>query len=292
MPFLPDYLKQQRPNLSDNSIRTYTSTLLTLYRKAFGDKPMTLTDFEDSKRILEVLKDIPPNRRKSILSALTVLTNMDDYRTLMRKDITSYEDDIAKQEKTDSQKASWVTQDEVQHTFQKLQQDASVLFKKPNKTPADLQAIQNYFIMMLYSQLPVRRSLDYCMFRIRGDFDKKVYNHLDKNKLVFVTYKGSEKKGKQTLDCPKPVMAVLKKWIAINPTECLLFDTKGHALTPVTLNQRLNRIFGKKASINALRHSFLTEKYADVMRANKDMDKTMHEMGSSSRQAETYVKLD
>lgn len=138
----------------------------------------------------------------------------------MRKDIASYEDDIAKQEKTPARRESWVTQHEVQQIYDKLRHDAEALFKKPNKTNADLQAIQNYVIMTLYSQLPVRRSLDYCMFRIKGDFDKKVFNHIEKGKLQFVTYQGSEKKGKQT------------------------------------------------------------------------QDKTMQEMGSSSRQAETYVKLD
>jgi hypothetical protein len=59
------------------------------------------------------------------------------------------------------------------------------------------------------------------------------------------------------------------------------------------MNQRLNKLFnGKKISVNALRHSFLTTKYANTMKEMKDMENTMKEMGSSTNVAQNYVKLD
>jgi hypothetical protein len=79
----------------------------------------------------------------------------------------------------------------------------------------------------------------------------------------------------------------------MNPTEWLLFDTNMNHLTPVKLNQRLNKIFGdKKIAVNALRHSYLTGKYADTIAKNKEIENTMTDMGSSKGMLTTYVKED
>ena len=62
-------------------------------------------------------------------------------------------------------------------------------------------------------------------------------------------------------------------------------------LTSVKLNQRLNKLFdGKKVGVNALRHTYLTDKYADTMEQKKKIDKDMTEMGSSANMLTTYVK--
>ena len=63
---------------------------------------------------------------------------------------------------------------------------------------------------------------------------------------------------KEIVEVPKPLQSILKKWITINPTEYLLFDTNKNKLSSVKLNQRLNKIFNnKKVSINALIQSFV-----------------------------------
>jgi len=62
-------------------------------------------------------------------------------------------------------------------------------------------------------------------------------------------------------------------------------------LSNVTLNQRLNALFGKKISVNSLRHFYLTSKYKQLMLANEDMAEDMEQMGSSSAQAKVYVKI-
>jgi hypothetical protein len=56
---------------------------------------------------------------------------------------------------------------------------------------------------------------------------------------------------------------LLKKWYDINNNEYVLIDTKGNKLNQVKLNQRLNKIFDMKISVNALRHSYLTNKYGE-----------------------------
>jgi hypothetical protein len=73
-----------------------------------------------------------------------------------------------------------------------------------------------------------------------------------------------------------------------------LFDTNNSKLSPVKLNQRLNKIFGseKGCSVNGLRHSFLSNKYQDTIKLNEAMAKDMQEMGSSISQSKVYIQKE
>jgi hypothetical protein len=136
--------------------------------------------------------------------------------------------------------------------------------------------------------VPPRRSLDYTNFKIKH-IDPEL-NYLEKKTLIFNSYKTAKLYGKQIIECPPPLLKILKKWISINPTEWLLFDSKGQKLTPVKLNQRLNKIFGEGKSINALRHCYLTDKYEDTIKINQDLNTDMKKMGSSMGVSNVYIK--
>jgi hypothetical protein len=88
-------------------------------------------------------------------------------------------------------------------------------------------------------------------------------------------------------------MKILKKWIALIPKEIdnLFFNGNLEPLSNVTLNQRLNGIFGGKKSVNSLRHFYLTSKYSDLMKETEQMAKEMESMGSSKAQANIYIKI-
>lgn len=291
---LTDFIKSKRDGLSASSLKTYTSILKSLYGKVFGDEKINVKRFDETDKVISYLKDLEPNRRKTILSALVVITNKSAYRDLMMDDIQKYKTEINKQEKTDEQKENWVDGDELNRTFDAYKKETDLLYKKTNLKATDLQEIQNYVILCLLSGkfIPPRRSMDYVNMRIKGDIDVEKDNFIDKNKFVFNSYKTAKTYGKQVITVPKPLMAILKKWVAVNPTDYLLFDTNGNKLTNVKLNQRLNKIFGKKASINQLRHTYLTDKYKPLMEEQKKMADDFKDMGSSQAQATTYIKID
>ena len=114
---------------------------------------------------------------------------------------------------------------------------------------------------------------------------------MSKNKLIFNSYKTAKYYGQQTLVVPKELACILRKWEKINKTEYLLFDAKNNQLTSVKLNQRLNKIFGgKKVACNMLRHSYLTGKFKETSEEVKKMDEDLTNMGSSSAQANLYIK--
>ena len=290
---LKEFIKHKRPKLSDSSITTYSCILKNLYKRVFGDGAIIVKKFDDTKDILEHLKSITPNKRKSILSALVVITDDKKFRDLMLEDIKSYNTDISKQEKTDTQKTGWIEANDISTLLDTLKKNANILYKKTDLSSDDLQNIQSYIILCLLggSYIPPRRAGDYCNFAIKN-VDKEKDNYLDKSELVFNTYKTAKTYGQQRVTCPPELLAILRKWIKRNPTDSLIFDTKNNKLSNVQLNQKLNKIFGSKSgkSINSLRHTYLSSKFQSTIDENKIISNTMTDMGSSPAQLLTYVK--
>ena len=65
-------IKEKRPNLTESSVTTYNSILKNLYKKVFDEKEIDLKNFDDTDKILGYLKEVPVNKRKTILSALVI----------------------------------------------------------------------------------------------------------------------------------------------------------------------------------------------------------------------------
>jgi len=292
MPDLKEYIKEKRPTLSASSITTYNSILRNLYKKVFGAGEIETKKFEETDKILAHLKEVPPNKRKTILSALVIITDDKKYRDLMLEDIKEYNHEIGKQEKSDSQKENWVAGGDIKTLWDNLKRNTDLIYKKSHLTPNDLQQIQSYIIVSLLGGVfvPPRRSKDLVDWKIKN-VDKTKDNYLDKSSIHYNSYKTAKCYGEQVVQIPTALKNIITKWIKVNPTDFLLFDTNMNPLTSVKLNQRLNKLFdGKKVGVNALRHTYLTDKYADTMEQKKKIDKDMAEMGSSANMLTTYVK--
>lgn len=288
---MEEYIKKLRPSLSESSIKTYTSILSNLYRKVFGDEEIDTSKFNKVKEIMDHLKTLEPNKRKTILSALVIITDKKEYRNQMLEDINDYNNDQNKQVKTENQELSWVEKNDIQNLFDKLKKNATIIYKKENLSSNDYQDIQNFVIIALLGGvfIPPRRSKDYVEFKIKN-INTDTDNYIDKSKFVFNAYKTAKTYGKQTIAIPLPLKAILRKWIAINPTEYLLFDSKQKKLSNVKLNQRLNKLFGKKASVNQMRHTYLSDKYGDMIERQNELASDMKDMGSSRIQEKLYIK--
>jgi len=286
------YITEKRPNISKSSLKTYESIIRNLYKKVFEDEEYNLEKFDkNTDKVLKYLKDLPANKRKTILSALVVITDNKDYRELMLDDIKEYNKEEAKQQKTDSQKENWVDSETLDKMMKVLYHNAKLLYNKENKNPTDYQEIQNYIILCLFGgyYIPPRRSLDYVNFKIKN-IDKNKDNFINKNSLVFNSYKTAKTYGQQVVEIPKELKSILNKWIKMNPTEYLLFDISYKPLSNVKLNQRLNKLFGKKVGVNQMRKTYLSEKYSDLIETKKQMEQDFKDMGSSTLQENIYIK--
>jgi hypothetical protein len=106
---IEEILRKNRPNITESSIKTYSTSLKGVYKKAFPEEgEVNIEKFNNVETFLLVLKNTPPSRRKSILAALVVLTNNDQYRQLMRSDSEIYEREINENKKSEKQQKNWV----------------------------------------------------------------------------------------------------------------------------------------------------------------------------------------
>jgi len=288
-------LKTARPALSDSSLNTYTSILSTLHKAVFGST-IDVSNFKKVDAIVDYVKDIPPNKIKTTLSALVVLTDDKKFRDIMLDKIQDYTKTINGQEKTDKQSDAWITKSDIDNKMVELKRTATYLYKKDKLNIDDLQKIQQYIILSLLggSYIPPRRSLDFVkMLNPKNkDVKRETDNYILGNTMYFNQYKTAKFYGTQTLPIPKELKTILNKWAKVNPTKTMLFDTNMNPLTNITLNQRINKIFGKKVGVNGFRHTYLTDKYAETSKAQKELADDLEDMGSSSAQAKTYIKLD
>lgn len=292
---MEDYIKEKRPNLSKSSIKTYTSTLNNLYKKIYDEEPIdikkTVEKLSKPDNIIKYIKDIKPTVRKSILSALVVISENPKFRELMLEDISSYNKEEAKQTKTDKQTDNWVEKEEMSELLDIYENMAKYLYKKKTLTNKELQSLQDYIILVLYSgkYIPPRRSKDYVDFKIKN-IDKENDNYIEGNKLIFNSYKTAKTYGKQEVKIDRKLKSILTKWINVNDTDYLLFDGNDNKLSNVKLNQRLNKLFNKKAGVNQMRKTFLSDKYSDMIDKKNELNEDMKLMGSSTLQEKIYIK--
>jgi hypothetical protein len=288
---IEELIKEKRPNLSNSSLKTYDSILRNLHKKVFNSEDYKKANYDDVERIIKYLKDLEPRKRKTILSALVIITDKKEYRDLMLDDIKEYNKEEAKQTKTKEQENNWIDKQELEDLYTFYYKLSKTIYEKKQYDNRDYQQIQDFIILSLLGGvfIPPRRSKDYVNFKIRN-IDMTNDNYLKGNKLIFNSYKTAKTYGKQEINIPRPLKQILTKWIKINPTDYLLFDSQGNQLSNVKLNQRLNKLFGKKASVNQLRKTYLSDKYGDLIDKHNELKKDFKDMGSSELQETIYIK--
>ena len=289
---------KNRPKLSESSIKTYISTLFNLHKHLINSQnkssslTTTLAFFNDEKPILDYLIDKPPQSRKSILSALYILTNNPKYREQMIEDCKVVNDNYKNQKKDTKERDNWISIDEIKSKYINLLNKVKAMFSKT--MVVDYTTIMDYFLLAFLggvSGLKPRRSLDYALLKI-NNYDKTKDNYYKAGKLYFNKYKTSNNYGLQILDVPKEVNNIIRKWLKINKSEYMLFSTNKNPLSSSQISRMLNKIFdGKKISVDMLRHIYLTDLYKNVP-SIRDMEKTAEDMGHSVESAMTYVKRD
>lgn len=292
-----DDITKAKPKISAGSLKTYNSLLRSIYKAVFKttENPDIKLFSKKSEDILKFLEAKPFGVRKTYLAALVAVAPLEEYKKIMLSDIRDYQHETSKSELTTKLENSSISKEEIDDIEEKLRLNAKALMKKKTHKVSDLMDIQNYIILSLYyGHIVPRRALDYCVCLYKNYDESSNYIDFEKSRFVFNNYKTAKFKGTQYLDIPPSLMKILKKWVAIIPKEIdnLFFNANLEPLTNVTLNQRLNGIFGGKKSVNSLRHFYLTSKYSDLMRETEAMSKEMEAMGSSKAQANVYIKIN
>jgi integrase len=282
-----DKIKDNRPKLSASSLKTYVSILSNIYKQMKGDGDVDWFS-KNVKEILEYMDTKNDQTKKTSLSALYVLTKKDEYKEVMTTVLASVNATYKQQKKTSKQEENWISGDEVKKVYDDLLQKATAMLSK-KVVFNDSKFIQFLLVAFLSGAvIPPRRSQDYGEMKIRN-YDPKIDNYFKGDKFYFNVYKTAKTYGLQTLDVPKPLSALIKKWVKLNPTDYMLYSSNKQKLSSPQINRILNEAFGKAISTNMLRHIYLSDKYKNIP-AIASIDALAEQMGHSSSQALEYIK--
>jgi hypothetical protein len=212
-------IKKKREKLTDNSLKTYTSLLLTLWKKMKPEKEDdNLSFFQDDKKpIIAYVNSLDKRQsQKTLLSALYILTHDEDYRTLMLAKCKLVNDQYKEQKMSADRKEHYISFDQVKEKY--------TLMKSELKKNGDPDHMVDFLIVAFMSGvlIPPRRN-EWCDVKIRH-YDKDKDNYLEKNTVTFHTYKTESKYGVQVVKVPRELQALLKKWMGMNETDYLLYN--------------------------------------------------------------------
>lgn len=282
-----------RPNLGSSSLKTYTSVLFNLYKNMNQDTTNhepTLDWFsKNAKNILNYLvENIKKSTRKSVLSALYVLTKLPIYHKQMMQDTKEINEEYKQQKKTPKQEENWISIDKIREIYESLHSKVQLIFKQ--KMVGDTNTIMDYLLIAFLGGIlmPPRRSLDFAVLKWKN-YSKQTDNYYHKGKLYFNKYKTADSYGLTIVDVPRELDVILKKWLKINPSEYVLISSNYKPLSSSQITRNLNKIFDKRVSVNMLRHIFLTNYYKDTPKLT-EMKNVATKMGHNISTALEYVK--
>jgi hypothetical protein len=285
---ITEALKFNRPNLSASSLKTYSSVLRNLQKDMKGEGIEWFSNNDED--ILEYLKEKTPQTKKTTLSALFVLTKKQSYRDVMMTVMKSVNEKNKEQKMNDKQEENWMSVKEIQDIYDPLLVKAKSMLSNKSilNEPTMMEFLLVSFLGGVVKDLPPRRSQDYTELKIRN-YDTKKDNYYKANKFYFNVYKTAKTYGLQSIDVPKDLNVMLKKWIKINTNDYMLYSTNGNKLSSPQVTRILNKVFDKNVSSSMLRHIYLTNKYKDIPSLRK-MEELSEDMGHSVSQAMEYIK--
>jgi len=301
-------LEKNRPQITPSTRRTYASILSTLYRNMRGDEGRDKREIKayfnnNSDEVVEFIRKTYPKpsaiktRMASLISFLGPKASEDaikTYRLAMTENALKQKELYESQEKTPEQRENWVNYDDIVKKLELLKNKTNAILKLGQKcyTMKEMQDIQEYVILSLYTLIPPRRLTDFIFMKYQNyDEEDDNYIDFDKKKLVFNIYKTAKIYKTQTESLPDRLANILKKWIKIidGRSDFILIDRNFDQLSQAQLQQRINKIFGgKKVSVNIIRHSYLSRKYGNDTDLKERLDDAKA-MGHSLEMQSQYV---
>ena len=301
------YLKGKQ--ITESSLKLYLNNLKRLNEGVF---PKSYVFLKDVAKVVEKLEKYKPNTRRAyLISIVTALKGDTKQKKLYDKYYALLEvynkEGATNNEKSETQKANWISQDEVKEIYSKMTDEVKPLLEQKKLSPSEYEKLLRWTILSLYTTQKPRRNKDYQLAHLinkpaTSELDTEFnYLNVKEGKWSFNNYKTKGTYQCQNVDATPEMMAVIRAYLQFHPlgkelkkkgSEIpFLVDYEGNAITQVNYITRiLNKIFGKKIGVSMLRNIFLTDKYGDKV---KELEKDATDMGTSSSTIQNqYVKID
>jgi hypothetical protein len=311
MTFIDNLTKDLKNNkLTDSSIKIYLTKLKLLNNNQYPTNLKFLNNIDDIKTKINNLKTENTKRSYyiSIVSILnTVKDNNKNYKKLYDKyhemmiNINNELKKIDTTELTDKEKKKWIDYEDLLKIYDELKDKIMNLIGKDNLNDDEYDLMIQFITLSLYIKQDPRRN-DYKDVNIIKEYDENDYTD-DKNyysvkdgKFIFNKYKTVKNFKKQIIDVDKDLRKYLNIYFSYHPLFLkskdynipLLVDKDGK---PYDKINSINRILGKikkGLSSSLIRHSFLSWKFGDKTKEQKQISENM---AHSMKTNQEYVKV-
>jgi len=290
-------LEKQLEGLSQKTIQMY----LTKLRILNNNDPFTSLAFlkkvDTIKAKLESIQN--DNTRKSYVASIVAVLNRqtdasskkanEKYKSMFMKERSIFADKQALGEKSETQKANWMSQDEVVAKHAELDEKVNAIENKTKLTEKEHKMVEDWLLLSLYVLQPPRRNADYYMMKFGMGTDKNFnYVCLDKGVYMFNNFKTS-KGGSEEIEIPDKMKTIFKQYLELTGLKAgdfILFQKDTRRTSSNVITKALNRILGKRVGASMLRHIFLSDKYGDV---KEEMKEDAEFMSHGSGMQKAYI---
>ena len=285
---IEEYLRQNKPEISDSTVSAYTVNLEKLHDRLHGTRSFEdLEWLKDSAAVLESLQKhcVSYLTQRNYLNAVVViLLNRDGFQTALHtyqahrdKFNDQYMEIQQTKEPSAKQAQNWVPLSDIRELIDEYDEHAKLLRNHADINLKDKVAMQDRFMLHFWTTYPMRNDLHDTrvitkrVFNALDQVDKDNKNYIIVGKEVVLSignYKTRKKYGVKKIPIEeKPVLKAMKQWLSVSPnSEYILVNVKdGTPMSSLHITQNLTRIFkkhfNKSVGSTLLRHIVLTEKF-------------------------------
>jgi len=321
---LPTFISARRPELKENSIKSY----VIIIGKILGKDFKSLRPLYNQTKIMEWLeKNVKSDlTMKNYVTAIAVAIDALPRQTKKVKDTATFYRQIilAKEtarrkfinthEKTEKQKEGWQTFEQLKETSNSLKEEAFKLSEKEFINKSEVCKIQNYVISLFYTNPPILPRLEIATLDVlfnnrslRPFFDKEKRNYISWDKteksntmeMVINKYKTDKHFGCRKCMLPKIMVEGIEMLIKKTNQQIILPFPEEEVpnirlftgLSENSLGKRISSIFSKddkKTALNIIRHIVISN-FVDLEK-DSQLQVLSEQAGHSRSQQLEYAK--
>ena len=256
------HLKSQRPNLAENTYVTYARSILRLRKISADFEPPVIDKY---------LQTLTATTARNLLTALVVYDGRDVWSRRHEKYNTLAVQHRDQQSLSDYESARWTTWKRVVAAIRRMKQDCEnqKLFVRKAITASDYRLLSGYVAMSIHkyfqwrNDVPSIRVVETTADAGKGNCYIKSLGRFVLREFKTAKFFRRRRDFPVTLDAPKPLRAVLHKFIKHHGSEWLLPQFNGKKTSKNSFKGLLQHItyryLGLRLGTTMLRKIYLTE---------------------------------